>query len=65
MDFLEDIATAPSNRICVECLSLLDGDETFSVRTVATNCHSAGRCRIGNMDVSALVLGVGALTDAE
>lgn len=29
MDFLEDIATAPSNRICVECLSLLDGDENF------------------------------------
>lgn len=29
MDFLEDIATAPSNRICVECLSLLDSDETF------------------------------------
>jgi len=29
MDFLEDIATDPSNRLCVECLSLLDGDETF------------------------------------
>lgn len=29
MDFLEDIATSPSNRICVECLSLLDGDENF------------------------------------
>lgn len=29
MDFLEDIATAPSNRICIECLSLLDGDENF------------------------------------
>ena len=29
MDFLEDIATAPSNRICVECLHLLDGGETF------------------------------------
>jgi len=25
----EDIATDPSNRLCVECLSLLDGDETF------------------------------------
>lgn len=29
MDFLEDIATSPSNRICVKCLSLLDGDENF------------------------------------
>ena len=29
MDFLEDIATSPSNRICVECLNLLDGDERF------------------------------------
>lgn len=29
MDFLEAIATAPSNRICVKCLSLLDGDENF------------------------------------
>jgi len=29
MDFLEDIATSPSNRICVECLHLLDGDESF------------------------------------
>lgn len=29
MDFLEDIARAPSNRICVECLALLRGDETF------------------------------------
>lgn len=29
MDFLEDIATSPSNRICIECLHLLDGDETF------------------------------------
>ncbi|AXR79925.1 Zn-ribbon domain containing protein (plasmid) [Natrarchaeobaculum sulfurireducens] len=29
MDFLEDIATSPSNRICVECLHLLDGDENF------------------------------------
>ncbi|PHQ46943.1 zinc ribbon domain-containing protein [Halorubrum sp. C3] len=29
MDFLEDIAIRPSNRLCVECLSLLDGDETF------------------------------------
>ena len=29
MDFLEDIATSPSNRICVECLHLLDGGETF------------------------------------
>ena len=29
MDFLEDIATSPSNRICVECLHLLDGSESF------------------------------------
>ena len=29
MDFLEEIATAPSNRFCVECLHLLDGDERF------------------------------------
>ena len=29
MDFLEDIATSPSNRICIECLQLLDGDERF------------------------------------
>ncbi|SFL46618.1 hypothetical protein SAMN04487950_3896 [Halogranum rubrum] len=29
MDFLEDIAASPSNRLCVECLSLLDGDENF------------------------------------
>jgi hypothetical protein len=29
MDFLEDIATSPSNRICVECLHLLDGEENF------------------------------------
>lgn len=29
MDFLEDVATSPSNRICVECLHLLDGDEAF------------------------------------
>jgi hypothetical protein len=29
MDFLEDIATSPSNRVCVECLHLLDGDESF------------------------------------
>lgn len=29
MDFLEDIARDPSNRICVECLAPLDGDETF------------------------------------
>ena len=35
MDFLEDIATSPSNRICVECLHLLDGDESF-----CPNCGS-------------------------
>lgn len=29
MDFLEDIVSSPSNRVCVECLTLLDGDETF------------------------------------
>ena len=29
MDFLEDIAASPSNRVCVECLHLLDGDERF------------------------------------
>lgn len=29
MDFLEDIAISPNNRICVECLNLLDGDESF------------------------------------
>ena len=29
MDFLEEIATAPSNRFCVACLKLLDGDERF------------------------------------
>ncbi len=29
MDFLDDIATSPSNRICVSCLALLDGDEQF------------------------------------
>ncbi|MDL0126656.1 zinc ribbon domain-containing protein [Halobacterium salinarum] len=29
LDFLEDIATSPGNRVCVECLQLLDGDETF------------------------------------
>ena len=35
MDFLEEIATAPSNRFCVECLHLLDGDERF-----CSNCGS-------------------------
>lgn len=29
MDFLEDIATSPSNRVCVACLHLLAGDERF------------------------------------
>ena len=29
MDFLEAIATSPSNRICVDCIHPLDGDETF------------------------------------
>lgn len=35
MDFLEEIAMSPSNRVCVECLQLLDGDETF-----CPNCGS-------------------------
>ena len=35
MDFLEEIATAPSNRFCVECLHSLDGDERF-----CPNCGS-------------------------
>ena len=35
MDFLEDIATSPTNRFCVECLHLLDGDERF-----CPNCGS-------------------------
>jgi hypothetical protein len=29
MDFLEEIATAPSNRLCIECVHLLDGAESF------------------------------------
>lgn len=29
IDFLEDIVSSPSNRVCIECLTLLDGDETF------------------------------------
>lgn len=29
LDFLEDVAGSPSNRICVECLHQLDGDENF------------------------------------
>lgn len=35
MDFLEDIAMLPSNRICTKCAHLLDGDETF--------CPNCGR----------------------
>lgn len=35
LDFLEDIATSPSNRVCVECLHQLDGDEEF--------CPNCGR----------------------
>lgn len=34
MDFLEDIARSPSNRFCVECLYLLDGNET-----ICPNCE--------------------------
>jgi hypothetical protein len=29
MDFLEDIAQSPSNRICIDCLYVLSGDELF------------------------------------
>lgn len=29
LDFLIDVAESPSNRFCVECVELLDGDETF------------------------------------
>lgn len=29
IDFLEDVADSPSNRFCVECVHLLDGDETY------------------------------------
>lgn len=29
LDFLIDVADSPSNRFCVECVELLDGDETF------------------------------------
>jgi len=29
IDFLDDVVSSPSNRVCVECLTLLDGDETF------------------------------------
>lgn len=29
IDFLRDVAESPSNRICIECTYLLDGDETF------------------------------------
>jgi hypothetical protein len=29
MEFLEEIATVPSNRFRVECRHLLDGDERF------------------------------------
>jgi hypothetical protein len=29
LDFLEDISTSPSNRICVDCLTLIDGKENF------------------------------------
>lgn len=35
LDFLEDIASSPNNRICVRCLHLLDGDERF-----CPNCGS-------------------------
>jgi hypothetical protein len=29
LDFVEEVADSPSNRICVECLHQLDGDENF------------------------------------
>lgn len=29
VDFLADVAESPSNRVCVECAHLLDGDERF------------------------------------
>ena len=29
IDFLLDVAESPSNRICVDCVELLDGDEKF------------------------------------
>ncbi|MFC7074695.1 zinc ribbon domain-containing protein [Halovenus rubra] len=29
IDFLADVSESPSNRICIECAHLLDGDETF------------------------------------
>lgn len=29
MDFLEDITSAPSNRVCVDCAALLDGSEQY------------------------------------
>lgn len=29
IDFLEDVAVSPSNRFCVSCLSLVEGDENF------------------------------------
>lgn len=29
LDFLEDISTSPSNRICIECFTLLDGSESY------------------------------------
>lgn len=29
LDFLEELATSPSNRICVECLAMLGGTENF------------------------------------
>lgn len=35
IDFLADMAESPSNRVCVECLHQLDGDETF--------CPNCGR----------------------
>lgn len=29
IDFLEDVADSPNNRVCIECLHFLDGDENF------------------------------------
>lgn len=35
IDFLEEVAASPSKRVCVACISQLDGDESF--------CPNCGR----------------------